>query len=74
MPLALLTQRASPLQLNFTAYPVQFLLAMMQPEVLVEALKHLRQMTLLSAPWPVHVLMQPLVGAIEELATALYAG
>ena len=29
MPLALLAQRASPLQLDFTAYPVQLLLAVM---------------------------------------------
>lgn len=42
MPLALLAQRAPPLQLNFMAYPVQFLLAVMQPEVLIEALKLLR--------------------------------
>ena len=72
MPLALLTQRTPPLQLNFMTYPIQFLLAMMQPEVLIEALKHLPQMTLLSPARPMHVLDQPLVGAIEELATALY--
>jgi hypothetical protein len=35
------------------AYPVQFLLAMMQPEVLVEAQKHDPQLTLLCPPWPV---------------------
>src|SRR6185503_8178047 len=40
-------------------------------EVLVEALKHLRQLTLLSPPGPVHVPNQPLVGAMEELAAAL---
>ncbi len=62
------------MQLNFVAYPVQLLMAMMQPEVLVEALKHLPQMTLLIAPLPVHMPNQPLVGASKELATALHAG
>ena len=55
MPLALLAQRAPPLLLYFTAYPVQFLLAVMQPEVLIETAQHLRQPSLLSPSWPVHV-------------------
>jgi len=74
MPLALLAQRASPLQFDFAENPVQLLLAMMQPEVLVEPAEHGLQMALLVAPFPVHVLDQPLVGAGEELATALHAG
>src|SRR5260370_4167879 len=45
--LAFLTQRPPPLQLNFMSDPVQLLLAVMQPEVLVEALKHRPQVTLL---------------------------
>jgi hypothetical protein len=72
--LALLTQRPSPLQLNFMANPIQFLLAVMKPEVLVEALKHRPQMTLLDAPSPMHVLNQPRAGAREELAATLHAG
>jgi hypothetical protein len=72
--LALLTQRPSPLQMNFMKNPVQFLLAMMKPEVLVEALKHRPQMTLLVTPSPVHMLNQPRAGARKELAAALHAG
>jgi hypothetical protein len=74
MALALLAQRAPPLQLDFTAYPVQLLLAVMWPEVLVEASKHLPQVTLLIAPFPVHIPNQPLMGASKKLATALDAG
>ena len=72
--LALLTQRPPPLQLNFMSDPVQLLLAVMQPEVLVEALKHRPQVTLLVTSPPVHMLNQPLVGACEELAATLHAG
>ena len=53
MPLALLTQRPPPLELNFVSNPVQFLLAVMEPEVLVEADKHRPQMALLGASLPV---------------------
>ena len=73
MPLALVTQRASPLQLNLVQDPAQLLLAVMQPEVLIEPAERDLQMTLLVAPSPVHVLNQPLVGAGEELSTALHA-
>src|SRR5438034_1582607 len=45
----------------------------MQPEVLIEPAERDLQMTLLVAPSPVHVLNQPLVGAGEELSTALHA-
>jgi len=72
--LALLTQNATPLQLHFMADPVQLLLAMMQPEVLVEALKHRPQTLLLIASSPVHMPDQPLVGASKELAATLNAG
>jgi len=44
MPLALLAERSSPLVRNFTIDSSQLLLAMMQPEVLVEPLKHGTQM------------------------------
>jgi hypothetical protein len=50
MPLALLTQRTSPLQLSFAMDPTQFLSAVMQPKVLIEPLKHNPQMTLLLSP------------------------
>jgi hypothetical protein len=74
MPLALVAQCASPLQLYFVQDPAQLLLAVMQPEVLIEPAEHDLQMTLLVAPSPVHVLHQPLVDAGEELSTALHAG
>ncbi len=57
MPLTAMFQRAPPLQLYFMTYPIQFLLAVMQPEVLIEALKHLRQPLLLSPSRPVHIAM-----------------
>src|SRR5260370_19451148 len=71
---AVLQQLPPPLQLNFMAEPVQLLRAVMQPEVLVEALKHRPQVTLLVTSPPVHMLNQPLVGACEELAATLHAG
>jgi len=72
--LALLAQRPPPLQLNFMSNPVQFLLAMMEPEVLVEPLKPHSHVTLLVASSPVHMLIQPLLGARKKLATTLHAG
>lgn len=47
---------------------------MMQPEVLVETPQHGLQVTLLIAPFPVHVPNQPLVDVSAELPTTLDAG
>jgi hypothetical protein len=54
--------------------PIQFLLAMMEPEVLIEPMKHHPQLTLLVTFSPVHIPVQPLLGARKKLAAALHAG
>lgn len=46
---------------------------MMQPEVLIESLKHSSQMTLLLPPGPVLMLKQPFVYACQELSATVYA-
>src|SRR5207244_5553140 len=63
-----------PFEVDPRAEPSPPSSAVMQPEVLIEPAEHDLQMTLLVAPSPVHVLNQPLVGAGEELPTALHAG
>ena len=50
MPLALPAESTSPLLLDFTVDPTQLLRAVMQPEVLIEPLKHSAQMALLLPP------------------------
>ena len=54
--------------------PIQFLLAMMEPEVPIEPMKHHLQLTLLVTFLPVHMPNQPLLGARQKLAAALHAG
>lgn len=46
---------------------------MTQGEVLVEATKHQRQMMLLVPSLPMHVPLEPIVGAIQKLPAALGA-
>jgi hypothetical protein len=61
-PVALaLLAKLPPVQLNFMVNPVQFLLAMMEPKVLVESLKYHPQMT-----------FTPPVGKLGAQAANLY--
>jgi len=55
--LTLTSQRSSPLKLDLVTNPVQPLQTLMQSEVLVEASQHDRQLMLLNAPFPMHVLV-----------------
>src|SRR5215510_8245045 len=71
--LAASAQHSDPLQLNLASDVVEFRLAVMQSEVLVEATQHRRQVTLLVPSLPVPMLREPLLGARQKRATALPA-
>src|SRR5438093_508237 len=71
--LAASAQDSNPLQLHLAPDGVEFWLAVMQSEVLVETTEHRRQLTLLVPPLPVPVPRKPLLGACQKLATALQA-
>src|SRR5262249_52648801 len=66
-------QHSDPLPLNLTPNVVEFRLAVMQSEVLVEATEHRRQVTLLVPSLPMPMPRKPLLGARQKLATALLA-
>ncbi|MBI2835624.1 MAG: transposase [Acidobacteria bacterium] len=71
--LAASAQHSNPLQLNLAPNVVEFRLAVMQSEVLVEATQHRRQLTLLVPSLPVPMPREPFLGARQKLATALLA-
>src|SRR5688572_11796074 len=58
--LAASAQHSNPLQLNLAPNVVEFRLAVMQSEVLVEATQHRRQLTLLVPSLPVPMSREPL--------------
>src|SRR5215510_7013412 len=69
--LAASAQHSDPLQLNLASDVVEFRLAVMQSEVLVEATQHRRQVTLLVPSLPVPMLREPLLGARQKRAAAV---
>ena len=52
---------------------MELALAVVEPEVLIEASQHHRQVALLVAALPVHMPFHPLAGASQELTAALHA-
>ena len=62
-----------PLSLYLLPYPVELSLAVVQPEVLIEAPQHPLQVLLLLPPSPVSVMKDPLPCASQELPATLNA-
>jgi hypothetical protein len=62
-----------PLSLYLEPYPVELSLAVVQPEVLIEAPQHPLQVLLLLPPSPVSVMKDPLPRASQELPATLGA-
>jgi len=73
MTLASASQGVNPLPLYFMQDPSELALAVVEPEVLIEAAQHHRQMTLLLTAFPVHVPLEPVVGASQKFPAALHA-
>jgi hypothetical protein len=73
MSLAASAQYSDPLQLNLAPNHVEFRLAVVQPEILIETTQHHGQLTLLIPPLPVPMSREPLLGARQKLSTALLA-
>src|SRR5215470_61282 len=73
MSLAASAQYSDPLQLYLAPNHVEFRLAVVQPEILIETTQHHRQVTLLIPPLPVPMSREPLLGARQKLSTALLA-
>src|SRR5713101_4759288 len=73
MSLAASAQHSDPLQLDLMPDGIEFWLAVMEPEVLIEPSQRHRQMALLVPPLPVPMPGEPLFGACKKLATALPA-
>src|SRR5579863_1870411 len=63
-----------PLSLYLMPYPVELSLAVVQPEVLIEAPQHPLQVLLLLPSSPVSVMKDPLPCASQELPATLNAG
>src|SRR5262249_55556652 len=73
MSLAASAQYSDPLQLYLAPNHVEFRLAVVQPEILIETTQHHGQLTLLIPPLPVPMSREPLLGARQKLSTALLA-
>jgi hypothetical protein len=71
VPLASVPQDPEPLPLNLTANPPQGAAAIVEPEVLVEAVEHGTELDLMIPDPLVHMGVEPLVDTVQELATAL---
>jgi hypothetical protein len=61
------------LSVHFTPDPVEFRLAVMQSEVLVEAVQHQGKLLLLIPPLPMPMLAEPFLGLGQELSAAFVA-
>jgi hypothetical protein len=73
MTLASAAQSTNPLPPYFEPNPMELALTVVEPEVLIEASQHNRQVTLLVPALPVHVPFDPLAGTSQELTAALHA-
>jgi len=73
MPLTSPSQSAGPLSFYFAPGPVELRFTVVQPEILVETAQHPRELLLLIAPFPMHMLLEPFFGLGQELAPALFA-
>src|SRR3974377_1782733 len=67
-------QGAYPLPLYLLPHPVELAFTVVQPEVLIEAAQHLRQLFLLLPSSPVSIMKDPLPCPGQELPTTPNAG